>query len=162
MAVADRMARQKTDARVSFLQDLFQLGVYKRNQGRIVRQVTFAAIALTLLLAAWQVWGALDAGGTGAAWYIMPGMEYLVPGLILLAGCWFSYRLVNYPQFADFLIAVEAEMNKVSWPSKTELIRSSLVVIFMMFFLAGLLFGFDLIWQVLFRSIGVLQDSAAT
>ena len=32
---------------------------------------------------------------------------------------------MNMPRFADFLIAVEAEMNKVSWPSKAELIRSS-------------------------------------
>jgi preprotein translocase subunit SecE len=87
-------------------------------------------------------------------------MEFIVPGLILAVGCWFSYRLVNYPQFADFLIAVEAEMNKVSWPSQTELIRSSLVVIFMMFFLAILLFGFDLFWQVLFTAIGVLQKPA--
>ena len=33
------------------------------------------------------------------------------------------------PAFADFLIAVEAEMNKVSWPTRTELFRGSMVVI---------------------------------
>ena len=42
---------------------------------------------------------------------------YLICGLLLLLGLWIGYRLVNMPQFADFLIAVEAEMNKVSWPS---------------------------------------------
>ena len=152
------MAKEKSVARASFLQDLFQFGVYKRNQGRIVRQVTFAALAVTLLLGAWQLSGGAAeskripvavASGHGV-------LQYLIPAAA--AGrLWVSYRLVNYPQFADFLIAVEAEMNKVSWPSRTELIRSSLVVIFMMFFLAFILFGFDLVWRVLFEAIGVVQ-----
>ena len=60
---------------------------------------------------------------------------------MLLAACvWVSYRLVNVPGFADFLIAVEAEMNKVSWPTRTELFRSSIVVLIMIFAL-GILPG---------------------
>ena len=39
-------------------------------------------------------------------------------------GLWVAFRLVNMPAFADFLIAVEAEMNKVSWPTRGELFRS--------------------------------------
>ena len=50
---------------------------------------------------------------------------------------WICYRLVNFPGFADFLIAVEAEMNKVSWPTRTELFRASMVVLFLIFSLAG-------------------------
>ena len=46
------------------------------------------------------------------------------PAPCCLVGVWLGYRLVNIPRFADFLIAVEAEMNKVSWPSRGELIRS--------------------------------------
>ena len=155
----NQMAKERSVARASFLQDLFQFGVYKRNQGRVVRQVTFAALAVTLLLAAWRLWALLQ-NESGFLWSYVPGMEYLrylVPGLLLLVGLWVSYRLVNYPQFADFLIAVEAEMNKVSWPSRTELIRSSLVVIFMMFFLAFVLFGFDIIWRYLFEALGVVS-----
>jgi preprotein translocase subunit SecE len=62
---------------------------------------------------------------------------------------------VNIPQFADFLIAVEAEMNKVSWPSRGELVRSAAVVIFVIFLLATVLFAYDLIWRQLFVFIGV-------
>ena len=58
---------------------------------------------------------------------------------------WIGYRLVNDPTFADFLIAVEAEMNKVSWPSQTELIRASLVVIILIFGLTMVLFSYDVI-----------------
>ncbi len=66
----------------------------------------------------------------------MPG----IPALALIAGAWFGFRVVNWPRFADFLIAVEAEMNKVTWPSKDELIRAAIVVIFTIFFLAIALF----------------------
>ncbi len=155
------MAKEKSVARTSFLQDLFQFGVYKRNQGRVVRQVTFAAIAITLLLGSWQLFDVLRSADRSGGWYLVPGMEFIIPGTILLVGAWFAYRLVNFPQFADFLIAVEAEMNKVSWPSRAELVRSSLVVIFLMFFLAFVLFGFDLTWQVLFKAIGVIHTAGA-
>jgi len=78
-----------------------------------------------------------------------------VPGALLLAGGWFGFRVVNWPRFADFLIAVEAEMAKVSWPGKTELVRASIVVIFTIFFLAMILFVFDIAWQAVFRALGV-------
>lgn len=145
----------------SFLQDLFQIGVYKRSQGRVVRQATFAALFIVVLLGAWRVSALFDAN-RDASWYFFSGVEYAVPAVILCLGLWLSYRLVNYPPFADFLISVEAEMNKVSWPSRTELIRNSMVVIFLMFFLAFLLYGFDLAWQVLFTSIGVLYRPEST
>ena len=32
---------------------------------------------------------------------------------------WLIFRLVQFPPFAEFLIATEAEMNKVSWTSRT-------------------------------------------
>jgi preprotein translocase subunit SecE len=75
-------------------------------------------------------------------------------------GVWFAYRVVNYARFADFLIAVEAEMNKVSWPSRQELYRSSLVVIVVIFALAAVLFTYDIFWGWLFELIGVLRQSA--
>jgi len=64
--------------------------------------------------------------------------------------------LLHIPKFADFLIAVEAEMTKVSWPTKMELIRSSLVVIFFIVSLAAILFLFDLFWRTIFELIGII------
>jgi len=80
---------------------------------------------------------------------------YVFPVLLVAIGMWFSFRLVNWRKFADFLISVEAEMTKVSWPTKTELYRASMVVIFTMAFLALLLFAYDLVWQAIFDGIGV-------
>jgi preprotein translocase subunit SecE len=62
---------------------------------------------------------------------------------------------VNWPRFAECLIAVEAEMNKVTWPGKDELVRAAFVVIFTIFFLAVSLFLFDIIWQQVFSTLGV-------
>ncbi len=57
------------------------------------------------------------------------------------------------PTFADFLISVEGEMNKVSWPSRAELFRASLVVILVIFFLAAVLFCYDLLLRWLMDRI---------
>ena len=77
----------------------------------------------------WQTEG-LDSSGTARGQdELNVGLHFLIPGLVLVVGVWVSYRVVNFPAFADFLIAVEAEMNKVSWPTRTELIRASYGVI---------------------------------
>ena len=78
-----------------------------------------------------------------------------VAAVVGLLGLWISFRAIHLPRFADFLIAVEAEMNKVSWPSRGELIRSSIVVIFVIFALAGVLFAFDMFWKALFSWLGI-------
>ncbi len=75
-------------------------------------------------------------------------------------GAWMVFRVVNYPRFADFLISVEAEMDKVSWAGRKELMRATVVVIAMMFLLGLTLFVFDLFWQWFFQLIGFLEIPA--
>ncbi len=134
----------------ALLRDLTQLGVYKRSQGRVTRQATCATIWVVVGLGAWRLSSYVR--GQGPVW------EYLVPAILLAGGLWLGYRLVNLPRFADFLIAVDNEMAKVSWPTRSELLRSSMVVIVSLFALGVLLFSFDLIWQQLLRFIGVLAS----
>ena len=120
------------------LAELLKTEIYKRNQGRIVRQATCIAIWVSFALGAYQMYAYL---------HVRPNtplaVAYAIPTVLLVLGLWFGYRLVNLPTFADFLIAVEAEMNKVSWPSQTELIRSSMVVIVLMFGLTIVIFTYD-------------------
>ena len=85
--------------------------------------------------------------------------RYIVPTILLVGGLWASFRAINYPKFADFLIAVEAEMNKVSWPSRGELVRASLVVIFVILALAMLLYFYDILWMTIFTKLGVLRGA---
>ena len=132
------------------LAELFHAGLYKPTQGKIVRQATFVALVGFWAWACYELRNVLL-----TEW---PSMQYALPIALLIAGGWICYRAVNYPRFADFLIAVQAEMNKVSWPSQQELVRSSIVVIFVIFLLATMMFGFDVLWMSLFRWIGVLKS----
>jgi preprotein translocase subunit SecE len=166
MAKANAVSQGASTAKRSWWADwawLLQLKIVKRNQGRVSRQVTFAALAVTVMMAAWSFYGFLQGGMVPAFWTSLAGEEdlvavYLPAGLFLMGGCWISFRVVaGWPKFSDFLISVEAEMVKVSWPSRGELYRASLVVVVVIFFMAVLLFGFDLFWRWLFQLIGVLK-----
>ncbi len=146
------MSKQKAMAAGSLVGEIFQVGLYKPSQGRVTRQATCAVFWVVLAMAAWTSYQTL----LGKSLFGTDTWQYIVPLTILVAGFWATFRVVNYPKFADFLIAVEAEMNKVSWPSRGELIRSSIVVIFVIFSLAIILFGFDLFWRGLFQFCGIL------
>jgi len=130
----------------SFFKNLLLTGIYKRRQGRITRQVTFFAIFAVICVGAWRLWEVYRATA-----HI--GLSVGLPVAIVVIGAWVAYRLVNMTNFADFLIAVEAEMSKVSWPTRTELFRGSAVVLATIIILAGLLFVFDLGWTFVFKEI---------
>ncbi len=140
------MAKDREVALNGFWRDVFQLGLYKRNQGRITRQLTFVALALAVGVGAWR----LNEFFTPSAF-----TDYGIPWVLAAIGIWLSYRVVNMPRFADFLIAVEAEMSKVSWPTRKELVRGSVVVIVTIVVLAALLYGFDLVWSFLLGLLGI-------
>jgi preprotein translocase subunit SecE len=125
----------------ALVQEFFRFGLYKRSQGRIARQITFGSLAVIFVLAAWCLNDYYSNRG--------PSARIVAPLAVLVLGVWASFRVVQLPSFADFLISVEAEMNKVSWPSRTELFRSSIVVMLMIFLLAFVLFAFDLMWKFL-------------
>ena len=95
-----------------------------------------------------------------AAWPLYLKKEvlplYIVGGIIALLGIWFAFRIVNMPKVAEFLIAVEAEMVKVSWPNKKEVYVTTIVVIIVMMIFCVLLACYDLLWHYLFQLIGVL------
>ncbi|MDG1513525.1 MAG: preprotein translocase subunit SecE [Mariniblastus sp.] len=144
--------QKREPARPSLVSELFQFGLYKPNQGRIVRQVTFLTTAFLGVLIAWEIKRSPLMGGLGAEGYlVMLGLAAVM--------VWVSFRLVNYSVFADFLVAVEAEMNKVSWPTRRELWNASVVVIFVIFSMAAFLFLFDALWTKVFELIGIRYSS---
>jgi preprotein translocase subunit SecE len=135
----------------SFWSELLAVDLYKRNQGRLARQLTAAAIGLMVVAGAYIL-------SQGPMADYSRGVKVGVPLAITALAAWVVFRLVNYPRFAEFLISVEAEMGKVSWASKQELYRATVVVLSTMFFLAFVLFFFDFLWQWIFRQIGVLPS----
>ena len=145
----------------SFWGELLSFQSYKPKQGRLVRQLTTAGVALVALLGAVAL-------GNGPLRDAVDGMEPLkanliqigIPAVLFFLGLVFAFRIVNYSVFADFLIAVQGELTKVSWPSKHELKNSTIVVVVTMFFLGGLLLIFDLFWYNVMTAIGVLVKSS--
>ena len=145
------MSKEKAPTMASvFLQEFTSAALYKRSQGRLARQITCVVIWLVVAIGCWR----MSAQLLGRFDY---PVKWGVPGLLLLVGMWFGYRIVNYPPFADFLIAVEAEMNKVSWPTWRELSRSTVVVIVLIVGLTAVLFSLDTIFVFLLETLGVAR-----
>jgi preprotein translocase subunit SecE len=139
----------------SFISELVNAGIYKRSQGRIARQASFAALAISAALGFYSFASFLTSLDSWVKWTGGQAeiVAWTVSALLTAACCWIAFRLVNWPRFADFLIAVEAEMAKVSWPSRKELIRSSIVVLVNMVVLAALLWIFDAAWFAFFKHV---------
>jgi preprotein translocase SecE subunit len=151
----------------------FHATTFKPNQGRRVRLSTVAAI---IVLAVCGIWVLINHGmlRTGAEWIERPlfagnpqlatdpWMVHLpfsdtrfvflfwitlnVPILLFVAACWLAWRVVNWPTFADFLIATEAEMNKVSWTTRKRLYQDTIVVLVTVVLFTLFLFAVDVLW----------------
>ncbi|MHC4983463.1 MAG: preprotein translocase subunit SecE [Planctomycetota bacterium] len=122
---------------------------YKRGQGRYVRIITFVAAMVITAVGVAELSVKLKP-------YVGTYVRFGVPAaLVVLVGL-LLFRVVNRQKSADFLIATESEMKKVSWSSKKEIVGSTKVVIVTTFILAGLLFGVDMIFVLVFRWTGIM------
>ncbi len=142
------MAKSKTEK--AFSATLVSSSLYKRNQGRLVRQLTAIGMLAIAIFGAYSLYNVLPLS-------MSPGMQKGIAVAVVLISGWLAYRVVNFPRFADFLISVEAEIGKVTWATWDQLWRSTAVVIVIMFLLSLLLLAFDVIWQWFFRLINFLQ-----
>jgi preprotein translocase SecE subunit len=90
---------------------------------------------------------------------LLPDVKYTLPLLLGALGLWGAWRLVNVPAFADFLIATEAELNKVSWTSRRRLFQDTVVVLVTVVLLTVFLFVVDFFWGAVlqWKPIGVLK-----
>ena len=132
--------------------------IYKRGQGRHTRIITFAGVMLLALIGAVVLSNELGAVDSRHKVYL----QYGIPTVLVLGGALLMFHLMNRRRTADFLIATEGEMKKVSWSSKKEVIGSTKVVIIMTFIMAGLLFGVDLLFSELFDVMGVMTRAPAS
>jgi preprotein translocase SecE subunit len=78
--------------------------------------------------------------------YLMFKVHLIMPVVLGILLIWVAWRIVNVPVFADFLIATEAEMNKVSWTTRKRLMQDTVVVLVTVFLFTMFLFVVDIIW----------------
>ena len=129
---------------------LFQ--IYKRGQGRYARTITFVS---SLVIA---IGGAVALSDKLGGYSLTQGpiVRYGVPSLMVVAIGLAMFWIVNRTKSADFLIATEGEMKKVSWSSRKEIVGSTKVVIVATFIMAGILYTVDTGFAVLFTLMGVM------
>ncbi|RUL88761.1 preprotein translocase subunit SecE [Tautonia sociabilis] len=137
-----------------FVATLLSSSLYKPMQGWHSRLWTGIGSGALLLVGVWRLSETLEGQGV----YFRYGLS----GALAAAFAWLSFRLVHYPPFADFLIATQAEMNKVSWISREDLKRATAVVLVTVLVISLFLFGIDQLWMFLLNQIGVLNVSAGT
>lgn len=150
-------------------QGWFSTASYKRSLGVRVRRLTMLGI---LLLGGSGIYSLMFQGMIPSSWVlelpfeqpsrvtVLEDAPYVVPILLTAAILWFAWRTVNVPTFAEFLIATEAEMNKVSWTPRKRLFQDTVVVLATTLLLAFFLLVVDLFWGWLLsrETIGVLPS----
>ena len=121
--------------------DMFE--IYKRGQGKYTRVLTVAGAMLVGVIGSVVL-------GERLKVTLDVSLAYGIPALIVIVLGALMFWLVNRPSTADFLIATESEMKKVSWSSRKEVIGSTKVVIVTTFILAGVLYGVDMMFVAIF------------
>ncbi len=118
--------------------------IYKRGQGKYTRLCSAFAAAIITGLGCLQLYKRLQATDFGL-W-----VETMVPaGLFIVLALFISW-VMNKPSIADFMIAAEGEMKKVSWSSKKEIAVSTFIVIVVVVIMAVLLGVTDLTFRTFF------------
>jgi preprotein translocase SecE subunit len=149
-------------------QGWFSAKSYKKGQGLRARRATMLAImgvvgcglwvhlqsSAMFSAAPWEVTLPYHIGQSVVVMWLPAFTSILVVGA---ATIWFSYRLVNFPKFADFLIATEAEMSKVTWSGRRRLIQDTIVVLVTVVLMTVFLYAMDITWSALLTWLGVLH-----
>jgi preprotein translocase SecE subunit len=153
-------------------QGWFSRTIYKKNQGVRVRRGTILGILAVAGSGIWVLishntlafgppndWVLVLPFTAGVSIRLLPEVRFTVPIILALASLWLAFRVVNFPLFADFLIATEAELNKVSWTTRRRLVQDTIVVLTTVVLLTVFLFVVDIAWGWILsqKYVGVLR-----
>jgi preprotein translocase subunit SecE len=130
--------------------------IYKSGQGYYTRLVSAIAAGVVVAIGCWRLYEKLAAVDiTNATTRLL--IQILVPVAVFVGLAWLIYWLVNKPVIADFMIAAEGEMKKVSWSSRKEIAVSTIVVIMVVISMSALMAATDTFFLIFFKAIKVLQ-----
>lgn len=141
----------------------FHATSFKGNQGLRVRRGTVLALMVLIACGVYTMvtHGSIREGtwtlnvpftgepgrpATSAQVTLLYQTGITVPLILVAVTFWISWRIVNWPVFADFLIATEAELNKVSWTSRKRLYQDTIVVLVACILMTIFLFAVDVLW----------------
>ncbi|MGA2915883.1 MAG: preprotein translocase subunit SecE [Sedimentisphaerales bacterium] len=125
---------------------------YKWGQGKTTRVYTVISVGILAVIGCWRVYqkltASLDVTAPLGLWtsVLVPLAVFGIIGLLL-------YWLINKPIVADFLIAAEGELKKVSFSSKREIAVSTFVVIIVVVLMATMLGLADFCFSLFFQNV---------
>ena len=129
------------------------LEFYKKGQGSIARLLSLGGSLLLLLWSGRSLWvylsGFTSLAGESATLVTVPtvgldiNIALLIAVVVMFASAAGVVWTLNRPRLVDLLIETEAEMKKVSWPSRQEAWNSSVIVVITVVVMMGLLFFYD-------------------
>jgi len=122
------------------------LKIYKKGQGKNSRLWTAIALLAVIAIGCWRLHLKLQT-------YDNPWVEPLIPALICAVFAGVIYWLSNIPTIANFLIAAEGEIKKVSWSSRKEIVNSTLIVITVVAVMATGLGLADIAFRLFFSEV---------
>lgn len=129
--------------------------VYKPGQGYWTRTMSFiGAGVLAVSTGAW-VWQKL-----GVFEYSFQAIYAQAIGAaitILIIGAVVYWLVGRKPASAEFLIATDAEMKKVNWSTRREIIGHTWVVVGVSFIIAIILFLTDLLFASIARAVHIIE-----
>lgn len=150
---------------------------YKANQGRYARALTALSVGVLLVFGCWELYMALgsaeeedvrwlfEVGGIKVTWNLVIVTGVFLAGMLGTVAMTYGFESrvrglrgvgTKGQAFVDFLIDVEAELRKVAWPSRKDLVNSTWIVIVTMVVFALFLLFMDQVFQLAMRGIGAL------
>lgn len=121
--------------------------IYKPGQARYTRIGSAFGFGLVVLIGCLLLYQKLDGADFGL-W-----VSTMVPVGIAAVFAVLIFWLSNKPSVADFFIAAESEMKKVSWSSRKEIAVSTFIVIVLVIIMAVLLGAADLGFKLFFTEV---------
>ena len=122
------------------------LKIYKRTQGKNSRLWTALALFFVVAIGCWRLHQKLLVQDN-------PWVHTMIPAGICAVFAALIYWLSNKPAVADFLIAAEGEIKKVSWSTRKEIVNSTLIVITVVVIMATGLGLVDLCFRLFFSEV---------
>jgi preprotein translocase SecE subunit len=113
--------------------------IYKRGQGKYTRLWSAFAVAVVVGIGCFRLYRKLEVASWGLSNRTTLWIATMVPAGLFVILAFVVFWLVNKSSVADFFIAAEGEMKKVSWSSKQEIAVSTFVVIVVVVIMAALL-----------------------
>jgi preprotein translocase SecE subunit len=124
--------------------------IYKRGQGKYTRLCSAFTVAVIVGLGCLRLYEKLEAASWGLSNKATLWIATMVPAGLFVVAALLIFWLVNKRSVADFMIAAEGEMKKVSWSTRQEITVSTLVVIVVVFVMSVLLGTTDIGFRTFF------------